>query len=117
MKDVNYRVPTYNEPGKNKIRTLYNTSPLYVLKRLYDRIRVGRPVLTDPVVCNVLTDVNLVLRPGKMYLVLGPPLSGKTSLLKAVAGMLPQVSTIHAIEHSETMAVHHVGVAYLARSN
>lgn len=27
-----------------------------------------------------------------MYLVLGPPLSGKTSLLKAIAGMLPQGS-------------------------
>lgn len=26
---------------------------------------------------------------GKMYLVLGPPRSGKTSLLKAIAGRLP----------------------------
>ena len=36
----------------------------------------------------ILKDINLVLKPGKTYLVMGPPSCGKTSLLKAVAGML-----------------------------
>lgn len=36
----------------------------------------------------ILDDINLVLKPSKMYLVLGPPGSGKTTLLKAIAGRL-----------------------------
>ena len=95
--DVSYKVPSYNEEwGKNKIRTLYNTSPLYVVKKCLERLKklgkspiMGSSMPTDTT--NVLTDVNLVFKPSKMYLVLGPPLSGKTSLLKAIAGLLPQV--------------------------
>ena len=96
--DLSYKVPTSNEEwGKNKIRTLYNTSPLYAIKKLYQGIRSkivigeGGEVQTNMLQTNVLTKVNLVLKPSKMYLVLGPPLSGKTSLLKAIAGLLPQV--------------------------
>ena len=37
----------------------------------------------------VLSEINLVLKPGRTYLVLGPPECGKTSLLKAIAGRLP----------------------------
>ena len=36
----------------------------------------------------VLKDINLVLKPGNTYLVLGPPSCGKTSLLKAIADRL-----------------------------
>ena len=42
----------------------------------------------------VLTDVNVCLQPGKMYLVLGAPGSGKTTFLKAIAGLLPNYRLI-----------------------
>ena len=37
----------------------------------------------------ILADINLVLKPGRTYVVLGPPASGKTTLLTAIAGRLP----------------------------
>jgi ABC-type nitrate/sulfonate/bicarbonate transport system ATPase subunit len=37
----------------------------------------------------ILSNINLVLKPGRTYVVLGPPESGKSSLLKAIAGRLP----------------------------
>jgi ABC-type multidrug transport system fused ATPase/permease subunit len=37
----------------------------------------------------ILKDINLALKPGRTYLVLGPPGCGKTSLLKAIADRLP----------------------------
>eukprot|EP00804_Cyclotella_cryptica_P005988 CCRYP_000244-RD/>CCRYP_000244-RD protein AED:0.08 eAED:0.08 QI:148/1/1/1/0.86/0.87/16/1290/1209 len=83
--DVTYRVPTSNEEEK-KIQTIYNSSPLYKIQKLFQRR--GKKDKESTEWRNVLTSVNLVLKPQHMYLVLGPPLSGKTSLLKAIAGML-----------------------------
>lgn len=37
----------------------------------------------------ILSHINLALKPGRTYLILGPPASGKTTLLKAIAGRLP----------------------------
>ena len=37
----------------------------------------------------ILKNINLVIEPGLNYLVLGPPGSGKSVLLKAIAGLLP----------------------------
>ena len=42
----------------------------------------------------VLSNVSLNLKPGRMYLVLGAPQSGKTTLLKAIAGLLPNTRVI-----------------------
>lgn len=37
---------------------------------------------------HILDDVSGVLQPGRMTLLLGPPSSGKSTLLKALAGLL-----------------------------
>ena len=48
----------------------------------------------------ILRDINLVLKPGKTYLVMGPPSCGKTSLLKAVAGMLKPSGETGRVEYN-----------------
>ena len=48
----------------------------------------------------ILQDINLILKPGKTYLVMGPPSCGKTSLLKAVAGMLKSEGEGGKIEYN-----------------
>lgn len=79
------------DPSQHEIQTVYNQSVLYdawtFLKRL-----VGKAEKPKQETQNVLNDISLNFVPGKMYLILGPPASGKTSLLKAVAGRL---STAH----------------------
>lgn len=100
LKNVSYKVPSLNDgPSNNKIRTIYNTSPLYKFQRCIRWLREckKRSYLTPSekekkkyLVSNVLSNINLNFKPKCMYLVLGPPLSGKTSLLKAISGTLHQ---------------------------
>jgi energy-coupling factor transporter ATP-binding protein EcfA2 len=88
--NVNYQVQLEESDHPN-ISTIYNSSPLYKIQKLIQSalLSSGERKKNDEVEwTNVLSNVNLVLQPKKMYLVLGPPLSGKTSLLKAIAGML-----------------------------
>jgi ABC-type multidrug transport system ATPase subunit len=103
----------------NKIKTVYNTSCLYpIIKRLKHSFTGelrhdtnGPPTRpssssssrrhTGPSSSTALTtttqyllqDINLCLTPGTQYLVLGAPGSGKTSLLKAIAGLLLPTTT------------------------
>ena len=42
----------------------------------------------------LLDDVNAVLKPGRMTLLLGPPGSGKSILMKTLAGMAPRTATV-----------------------
>ena len=78
------------KPGAEKIKTVYNSSFLYGLKRLYKKYWLHEVETTneEPVTKVILDDINLVLQPGKSYLVLGPPQSGKTSLLRAISGRI-----------------------------
>lgn len=91
LQNVSYKVPALNEQEK-KIQTIYNTSPVYKMKKFVQWLTKskGDEPEEKELVTTVLSKVNLVLKPKCMYLVLGPPLSGKTSLLKAIAGLLPQ---------------------------
>lgn len=72
-----------------KINTVYNTSCLYPLlaavRRWYQGESLRRPRL-ELQEKNLLSNINLILHPGKQYLVLGPPGSGKTTLLRSIAG-------------------------------
>jgi len=72
--DLTYKVPSSNEKwGKNKIPTLYNMSPIYMMKKLIQRVtnKDNRRTTTtqqggDTLTTKVLTNVNLCLKPGKM---------------------------------------------------
>ena len=48
-----------------------------------------------------LNDISLHFEPGKMYTILGRTLSGKTTLLKTIAGLLTPDSGYHAINKIE----------------
>jgi ABC-type multidrug transport system fused ATPase/permease subunit len=85
LKDFNYRVKV--NPTQNKIHTVYNQSYTYMVWTFAKRLFRGEPKTKEQTTC-VLQNVNLCFEPGKMYLVLGPPQSGKTTLLRAVAGRL-----------------------------
>lgn len=70
---LTYRVPV--APGSNKIPTVYNSSQIYHAYKFLKRLWFGtsKPL---PGQKTVLKDINLVIKPGKMYLILGPPASG-----------------------------------------
>ncbi|KAL9185143.1 LOW QUALITY PROTEIN: hypothetical protein ACHAXT_002920 [Thalassiosira profunda] len=91
LHDVNYAVET--SEVESKIMTIYNASPVYWVKKKLEWMMASKEEKErslKKVTKSVLSNVNLVLKPKSMYLVLGPPLSGKTSMLKAIAGQLPQ---------------------------
>ncbi|KAG7357215.1 multidrug ABC transporter ATPase [Nitzschia inconspicua] len=88
MCNFTFSVP-YTETS-NKLKTVYNSSFVYQAVKIFKRLREGNfPEKKEEVKYKIVLDnVSLRLRPGKMYLVLGPPGSGKSSLLKVIAGRI-----------------------------
>jgi ABC-type glutathione transport system ATPase component len=74
-------------PSTQKIYTVYNKGVCYKFQKWLERRRHGVPKV-EKIDKVILDSINLVLKPSNMYLVLGPPGSGKTSLLRAIAGRL-----------------------------
>jgi hypothetical protein len=96
LHNVSFFVP-YDDNKKsdrNSIHTVWNQTLLYHVLQFLQRLRAvtRREVprlFPQPAYRPILSDVSLCLKPGKMYLILGAPCSGKTTLLKAIAGLLP----------------------------
>jgi ABC-type multidrug transport system fused ATPase/permease subunit len=76
------------DPESQKIQTVYNQSVVYKVWKWIKRRMGKEPPRPLPVEMTVLDRINLTFLPGKMYLLLGPPSCGKTTLLKAIAGRL-----------------------------
>lgn len=107
MKDFEFHVPI--KADTPSIMTVMNQSPCYGFYEFARRVtqycskpknaerrasEAWAPTTAGDIFVpyqkkTVLHNINLVLKPGKTYLILGPPASGKTSLLKAIAGQLP----------------------------
>ena len=90
VQNFSFKVPSRaNGPGKDDISTV--ATPLFKIRSMLIKfLQYHKQEKKEKLVTSVLSNVNLVLKPKKMYLVLGPPQSGKTSLLKAIGGSLPQ---------------------------
>lgn len=88
LSGVTFSVPFYASSAK--IKTVYNSSFLYNVVRFFKQIRGGHDAFEKEEVHHkrILDDISLSLKPGKLYLLLGPPGSGRSSLLKAIAGRL-----------------------------
>lgn len=87
------RVHQYRMYRKQQQREQSSTSP-----QPHPRTSIWRPtkradVLNPYQQKDILKQIDLVFKPGKSYLILGPPAGGKTSLLKAIAGLLPKNTT------------------------
>jgi ABC-type glutathione transport system ATPase component len=89
-----------------KIMTVFNSSPLYRVVRLAKRVVAGQSVCAKPSETKaktVLDRIDLIIEPGKAYLLLGPPGSGRSTLLKAIAGLLRPAkgsSTVGSISYN-----------------
>lgn len=112
MIDFSYRVPVIK--SDDGVQTVMNQSLPYIIYRfLVDFATARRAHKAKEFLRNkfsvrykdfpssklVLNHIDLVLKPGKMYLVLGPPASGKTTLLRAIAGLLKEMK--HGLPASE----------------
>jgi len=77
-------------PRMSQIETVYNGAPIQGLWRQLLRTMKGDFSRKEIVDHFPIKNVNLFFEQGKTYLVLGGPRSGKSSLLKMIAGILPE---------------------------
>ena len=73
--------------AKQKIATIRSESPIYKIGKMITKCLKGE-LKTYKEDVTILDQINLTLEPGKMYLVLGSPGSGKSSLLKLISDTL-----------------------------
>lgn len=89
--EVRIRNLTYTVQVNQNMRleTVFSTSMFYRVYKWYKGMVSGMKDNSPNMVSKrVLDDISLELKPGKMYLVLGPPASGKTTLMRCIAGLL-----------------------------
>lgn len=98
VKNGSFKVTNYHDSSeapaekgaKQKVANVFNSSFLSALIEKVKRIgRTGK--LCEKLTSEdqyIMEDINLAFESGKMYLVLGAPGSGKSSLLKMIAGTL-----------------------------
>lgn len=89
--EVRVRNLTYTvQANQNvKLETVFSTSMFYRFYKWYKvKISGKEKNSTNLVSKHVLEDISLEFQPGKMYLILGPPSSGKTTLMRLIAGLL-----------------------------
>uniref|UniRef100_A0A7S4MWX6 ABC transporter domain-containing protein n=1 Tax=Odontella aurita TaxID=265563 RepID=A0A7S4MWX6_9STRA len=94
ISNYSYNVPIMVDAPQ--VKTVMNQSPCYAVSSFFSHLREyfsgGRKigdVFGHYEKKPILKDISLVLKPGTTYLVMGPPACGKTSLLKAISGLLP----------------------------
>ncbi|XP_024532572.1 ABC transporter G family member 29 [Selaginella moellendorffii] len=83
--------------GNRALPTLYNTA-VNMLEAAIDFLKISRTKESN---LTILQDVSGIIKPGRMTLLLGPPSSGKTTLLLALAGRLdPALKTSGKITYN-----------------
>jgi len=96
LHDVSYHVPIYtDEPD---IPSVWNQTFFYTIFQVFRRffnymMNVGRDysqILRPVEKKAILRNANLILKPGKSYVILGPPGCGKTTLLQVIGGVAHQ---------------------------
>lgn len=91
IRDGKYTVESEASGKQYNIPTVANQGCFYNLGHAINRcIETGSCAKAKMETKSIISGVNLFLEEGKMYLILGAPGSGKSSLLKMIAGLLPE---------------------------
>ncbi|XP_057537682.1 ABC transporter G family member 39-like [Amaranthus tricolor] len=86
----NLNVETYAYVGSRALPTIYN-SLVNMVEGVINFLKI-QPSQKRKL--QILSDLNGIIKPGRMTLLLGPPSSGKTTLLLALAGLLDSELTV-----------------------